>query len=111
MELSIYDVIKGIKNTPKSLMLQKSVNKITFLVNKVSNKIMIRNAVEKIWNVKVKNVRIINLHGKTRTVGRRTFEIPGIKKAIITLKKGYKIDLPDQYETMGLEEKTSKGKG
>ncbi len=110
MELSTYEIIKGIINTPKSLMLRKKVEKVTFLVNKMSNKIMIRDAVEKIWNVKVRDVRVINLHGKTRSVGRKIFKTPGIKKAIITLKKGYKIDLPDQYETMGLKEKNSKGK-
>ena len=111
MELGIYGVIKGIANTPKSLALRKKFGKITFLVNNLANKVMVRNSVEKIWNVKVSDVRIINLHGKTRSVGRRSFKTPGTKKAIITLKKGYKIDLPEQFETIGLAEETaSKGK-
>jgi large subunit ribosomal protein L23 len=113
MELSIYDIIKGIVSTPKSILLRKKLGKVTFWVTRLANKSMIHRAVERIWNVKVDNVRIINLHGKTKTVGRKVFAMADKKKAIVTLKKGYKIDLPEQFETMGIsdaEEKAPKGK-
>ena len=102
MELSIYDVIKKIVTTPKSVELRKKLGQITLKVHMYSNKVLIKTAVEKIWNVKVDKVRVITVPGKKKTVARRTFAMPDTKKAIITLKPGYAIDLPDQIETMGL---------
>lgn len=104
MELNIYDVIKGVIQTSKSIFLQKKHGHITFKVNVHANKIIVRYAVEKIWNVKVKDVRIINIKGKKRMVGRRVVQRPGIKKAIVALRKGYTIDLPQQFESMGLSQ-------
>ncbi len=111
MALSIYDVIKGTITTTKSLEMRQKHGKITFKVNKLANKIMIRQAVEKIWDVKVRDVRTINLPGKTRTIRRQKVIMPSIKKAIVTLQDGYKIDLPDQIETMGAGGSTSKSGG
>jgi large subunit ribosomal protein L23 len=107
MELSIYEIIKGVINTPKSLELRQKFGKITFRVNDLANKAMIREAVEKIWNVKVRDVRIVRLQGKSFVSHRKTYQRPGVKKAVVTLKDGYKVDLPDQFETMGLTEKMS----
>ncbi len=104
MELTIYDIIKGVISTPKSLALRQKYGKITFRVHTESNKIEIRKAIEKIWNVKVEDVRIVHLHGKNKMVKRRSYQTSAVKKAIITLKKGYNIDLPEQYETMGVSE-------
>ena len=115
MDLSIYDIIKDISVTPKSRILFDKLGKITFQVHKESNKIMIKNAIEKIWDVKVRDVRVMNLKGKTKKFGRRSFETPDRKKAIVTLKKGHKIDLPGQFESMGVpsatEDKSDTGKG
>lgn len=102
MELSMYDIIKGIVVSPKSLLMRHKLGKITFRVSSSVNKIMVRDAIEKIWNVKVRDVRMVNTKGKTKNVRRITHKRPDIKKAIVTLKPGFKIDLPDQYETMGL---------
>ena len=77
------------------------LGKITFVVNKQANKTLVRDAVERIWNVKVAKVCIINLPRKKKVFARKTFITGGKKKAIVTLKKGYKIDLPGQFETMG----------
>ena len=63
-----------------------------------------RQAVEKIWGVKVDNVRMIMLHGKVKQVRRRSYRKPDLKKAIITLKEGYTIALPQQYESMGVHD-------
>ncbi len=103
MELSIYNIIKKRIMTPKSSDVFRTLGKITFEVNKDSNKIMIKQAVEKIWNVKVDNVRVMTVPGKTKSFGRRSFKSSSKKKAIITLKKGYKIDLPGNFETMGVQ--------
>jgi large subunit ribosomal protein L23 len=101
MELNIYDIIKGIVSTPKSLLLQRKFGQLTFKVNKLSNKIMIKEAVEKIWDVKVDKVRITLLKGKARKSGKRAYTKSDLKKAMVTLKPGYKIALPDQYESIG----------
>ncbi|MBD3272884.1 50S ribosomal protein L23 [Candidatus Dependentiae bacterium] len=103
MELNCYDIIKKRIMTPKSSDVFRNSGKITFEVHKDSNKIMIKQAVEKIWDVKVDNVRVITVPGKTKSFGRRSFKSPSKKKAIITLKKGYKIDLPGHFETMGAQ--------
>jgi large subunit ribosomal protein L23 len=102
MELNIYDIIKSIISTPKSLDLRKKYGKITFEVNKFANKVMIRNAVESIWSVKIRDVRVLNRTGKNRIVKKKSFKMSDTKKAIITLKPGFKIDLPDQFESVGL---------
>jgi len=101
MDLTIYDVIKNVYVGGKSDNLRDKFGKITFEVHKAANKPMIREAVEKIWNVKVRDIRVIILKGKSKTFGRRTFKTPEKKKAIVTLKEGYKIDLP-HFESMGI---------
>ena len=104
MELSIYDIIKKSVITSKSVELFQKLGKMTFEVNVMANKITIRNAVEKIWNVEVAKVQIINSTGKSKVFARRKFTTSDKKKAIITLKKGYKIELPTMFETMGAAE-------
>ena len=61
---------------------------MTLEVAPSANKVEIRKAVEKIWEVKVAAIRTINTPEKKKTFGRRTFVSRGIKKAIITLKEG-----------------------
>ncbi len=104
MELNVYDIIKKPVITNKSIELYKKLGKITFEVHKLSNKNTIKNAIEKIWNVKVANVCVMNVAGKVKTFARREFTAPDHKKAIVTLKQGYKIDIPGMLETMGAAE-------
>ena len=98
----MYDLIKKAVITEKSLELFNKFGKVTFEVDKAANKAMVRDAVEKIWSVKVDSIAIINLKGKNKLYARRPFSSSGRKKAIVTLKKGYKIDLSGQFETMGV---------
>ena len=102
MDLSIYDIIKKISVTDKSRSLFDKLGKITFVVHHTANKIMIKQAVEKLWEVKVKDVRVMNVKGKKKIFARRSFQSSDRKKAIITLKPGYKIELPGQFESMGI---------
>lgn len=104
MELNIYDIVKRPIITSKSIELYKKLGKITFEVHKLSNKISIKNAIEKIWSVKVDNVCVLTIPGKVKTFARKEFKTPNRKKAIVTLKKGYKIDIPGMLETMGAAE-------
>jgi large subunit ribosomal protein L23 len=104
MELSIFDIIKKPVITSKSVELYKKLGQITFEVNTTANKIAVRQAVEKIWNVKVAGVSILNVSGKKKIFGRRPFMSSNKKKAIVTLKKGYKIEIPGMFEAMGVAE-------
>ena len=72
MALSIYDIVKKRIITEKSSGIFKKTGKLTFEVHKSANKIMIRQAVEKIWDVKVENVRVITCPGKTKVFARRS---------------------------------------
>lgn len=79
--------------TEKGTLLQEKNNQYLFRVAPRANKIQIRDAVGKIFNVKVTGVRVITVHGKMRRVGRAQGRKPGWKKAIVTLKEGDTIDL------------------
>ena len=60
---------------------------------KERNKKAIKQAIEKIFNVKVKSIRTINVKPKKRRVGRYTGLTNRSKKAIVTLAEGQTIDL------------------
>ena len=107
MELKIYDIIKKPVMTSRSVELYRKLGKITFDVHRDANKSMIKNAVEKIWNVKIANVSVINLPAKVKAFGRKEFTTQAKKKAIVTLKKGYKIEIPGMFESMGAAESFS----
>ena len=86
--------------TEKIAILQERENKYAFVVNSRNNKVEVKRAVEKKFNVKVKKVGIINQSGKEKTMnvrsGGRTIRTTGrrssFKKAIVTLFEGFKID-------------------
>lgn len=63
-------------------------SKYAFKVAISSNKVQIKQAIEKKFNVKVKSVNIINSHPKQKRVGRYTGMTNKYKKAIVTLEKG-----------------------
>ncbi|MCX6738390.1 MAG: 50S ribosomal protein L23 [Candidatus Parcubacteria bacterium] len=68
-------------------------NEYAFIVSKDANKIEVRKAIEDIYEVKVEEVRMINIPGKTRRIGRKQGFKSGYKKAIIKIKKGQEIEV------------------
>ena len=64
-----------------------------FEVNKRANKTQIKNAVERIYNVKVQKVRTANRQGKRRRRGRTYGETASWKKAVVFLDPEFHIDL------------------
>ena len=84
-----YDVILRPVVTEKSMdgMADK---KYTFLVHPDANKTMIKEAVEKIFGVKVESVNTLRTDGKIKRQGRTQGRTPEIKKAYVTLKKDSK---------------------
>lgn len=89
---SPYDVLIKPVVSEKSLSLMEE-NKYTFYVNKDANKIEIKNAVEKLFNVHVVKVRTMIVKGKLKRQGRFVGRTPDRKKAIVTLKPGEKIEI------------------
>ncbi len=88
-------ILKGFRVTEKAANLQVS-NKYTFTVAEDANAIAISQAVEKLFNVKVERVNVMNVKGKRKVSRMRKMSV-GIKgkmkKAIVTLKKGDSIQI------------------
>jgi large subunit ribosomal protein L23 len=89
---SVYQVIKKPLLTEKGAFLKESENKVLVEVYPDANKLEIKQAVEEIFKVKVEKVSTIRLPGKLKRYGRFEGRRPLRKKAIITLKKGEKLD-------------------
>ncbi len=64
--------------------------KYTFRVAKDANKIMIKNAVEELFGVKVSKVNTMNVRGRMKRVGASRGKTPDWKKAIVTLTEDSK---------------------
>lgn len=86
------DIIKGPIMTEKSSGLAQK-NVITFSVDPKANKTQIKQAVEKVFNVKVENVNTVSVRPKKKRVGKYTGYTNKVKKAIVTLKEGSSIEL------------------
>lgn len=90
---SIYSIIKAPLTTEKTTRLAPS-RKYSFCVSREANKIDIKKAVEKVYNVKVESVTSMVVKGKMKKVRANQ---PGLtsawKKAIVTLKEGFEIKL------------------
>jgi len=89
---SIYEIIKKPLFTEKGSALKESENKILVEVNKDANKVEIKEAIEDIFKVKVEKVSTIKVHGKWKRYGKSIGKRSDRKKALITLKKGEKLD-------------------
>jgi large subunit ribosomal protein L23 len=90
--MEIYQVIKRPLVTEKTT-LAKEANKYHFEVDRRANKIEIGQAVEKLFKVKVLNVRTMNMAGKKKRVGRILGRKRDWKKAIVTLAPGSTIEI------------------
>ena len=87
------DIILAPVITEKAANIAANGDKIVFKVKKDANKTQIKQAIEMIYNVKVKNVNTINVKPKKKRVGRYTGTTSAYKKAIVTLAEGSKIEL------------------
>lgn len=94
MELSLYDVIVSPVVSNKAYRLHQTLKKVVFQVHVESNKPLVREAVSKLFNVEVDSVRIMVRKGKQKTSKTRNVSVDALKKiAIVTLKKGFDINL------------------
>ena len=90
----VYDIVQTVCLTEKATLLSEKLNKYVFRVHPRANKLEIKAAVEKLFKKSVLSVNTCNYAGKkkrerTASFGRKA----NWKKAIVTLKKGDKIEL------------------
>jgi large subunit ribosomal protein L23 len=71
--------------------LLSTEGRYVFKISTDANKIEVKKAVEKVYDVHVTDVNIVNTRGKVRRMGRTRGRTSDWKKAIVTLKKGEKI--------------------
>lgn len=90
--LSAYDVILAPVITEKSTMASEA-NQVVFKVRRDATKPEIKAAVEQLFKVKVLAVNTINRKGKTKRFRGLKGKQQDVKKAIIRLAEGEKIDV------------------
>jgi large subunit ribosomal protein L23 len=94
MTLTPYDIIKTIRITEKGMRQTEKFNQYTFVADPRATAPEIKKAIEELFKVKVQRVNTCNMPGKER---RKQTAARGWtsewKKAIVTLKKGEKIEL------------------
>ncbi len=100
IKLTWYDVIKGPVISDKAYKLNQKSNQLVLQVHPFANKPQIKDAIEKLFNVKVKEVRtLIRKKSSLRATQKKYNALPGIKKnkvAYVTLAEGYTLNLFDQ---------------
>lgn len=88
--MHLSEVIKRPIITEKSTALQSRQDYV-FEVDPKATKHQIKQAVEKMFKVKVVDVNVMNVPGKLKAIGRRRVMTSGYKKAVVTLSPGDKI--------------------
>ena len=86
-----YDAILAPVITEKSTLLSED-GKVVFHVPLSATKTEIKDAIEALFNVKVKSVRTLNVKGKTKNFGRTVGKRNDWKKAYVALESGHDID-------------------
>lgn len=85
-------VLKGPHVSEKGTMIADKNNQIVFKVVKDATKLEVKKAVEKLFEVKVKSVQILNVKGKTRRFGQINGRRKDWKKAYVALADGFDIN-------------------
>ncbi len=87
-----YEIIRRPLITEKTTIQKEAFNQVTFEVDRKANRVEIKRAIEKIFNVRVSAVRTIQITGKVKRRGRILGKRKDWKKAIVTLMPGERID-------------------
>jgi large subunit ribosomal protein L23 len=89
--LTIHEVLLKPVVTEKGMTAKEDARTLCFQVAKDANKILVKQAVEKLFNVKVEEVRTANFEGKLRRRGRFAAYRSDWKKAYVKLLPGQKV--------------------
>jgi large subunit ribosomal protein L23 len=87
-----FDIIIRPVVTEKTNIQKEAANQVTFEVDRKANRIEVRRAIERIFNVRVANVRTMQVRGKFKRRGRVLGKRRDWKKAIVTLRPGQRIE-------------------
>jgi large subunit ribosomal protein L23 len=87
-----YDIIRSPVITEKATLASER-NQVVFKVARTATKPQIKEAVEKLFDVKVKNVNTLIRKGKVKAFRGSVGEQSDVKKAIVTLEEGHRIDV------------------
>ena len=87
-----YDIILAPVITEKATMASEH-GQVMFRVAAHATKPQIKEAVEKLFDVKVKNVNTLIRKGKVRIFKGRPGELQNTKRAVVTLEEGHRIDV------------------
>lgn len=90
--MNLHDVIRKPLVTEKSTIEKDARNVVAFEVDRNANKIEIKAAVEKLFNVQVAEVNTITVAGKVKRFGKTIGKRSNWKKAYVTLKEGSSVD-------------------
>ena len=88
-----HDVLIKPLLTEKITSMREAKNCLALVVHRQATRIDVRRAVEKVLNVKVESVNIMNVKGKLKRQGRFVGRKSGWRKAFVTLKEGEKLEL------------------
>tara|TARA_B100001094_G_C17899596_1_gene655761 strand:- start:229 stop:525 length:297 start_codon:yes stop_codon:yes gene_type:complete len=88
----LYKVVLGAHISEKATLIADETNQITFKVAKDATRPEIKEAIEKIYGVVVKNVTVLNVKGKVKRTFRGMSKKPNWKKAYVRLESGHDID-------------------
>jgi large subunit ribosomal protein L23 len=88
-----FRVVRRPRVSEKNTDLIQNHNTYVFEVDKAATKTDIREAVARIWNVTVESIRVVNVRGKEKRMGRIVGSSPSWKKAIVKLAAGQGIDV------------------
>ena len=91
--MSARDIIIRPIVTEKTMKMSSDENKIAFVVDKGANKVSVAQAIKDIYGITAEKVNIVNVHPKTRRVGRYQGKTNAYKKAIVKLPEGTSIDI------------------
>ena len=88
-----YSVIRKPMLTEKCHDLKEKHNQVAFQIDRRANKVQVKEAVEKIFKVKVKRVNVMNVAGKKKRLGRNMGKRSDWRKAVVTLMPGETIEI------------------
>ena len=89
---TLYQIVRRPIISEKSTALAEVAGRYVFEVDHMANKQEIRDAVQKLFKVRVRKVRTLMMHGKSKRLARGEVKKPNWKKAIVTLDEGQKIE-------------------
>ncbi|MFZ3115207.1 MAG: 50S ribosomal protein L23 [Syntrophales bacterium] len=91
--MELHRIIKKLLVTEKTTTLKDDENQYVFQVNRDANKIEVGKAVASLFKVKVLDVRVMNVQGKKKRVGKVIGEKCAWKKAVVSVAKENRIEI------------------